>query len=178
MPAESIPPATAEPPSLIDEDEPEDLARMTFECTKSMMVLKVFAILKQHGERLFEDNIDALFELSQAFAGEIRQREEFELSTDVHCNIICFRHRGPRRDESQNPDIDPIAAAQWLDGLNAQIRERAAREGKYYLVQTRLQGQLWLRTTLSNAMTTLEDLRSLLDYLDQMATSVLKQGRF
>ncbi len=41
--------------------------KRTFECTKFMMSIKVYAILKTHGEEIFGQNIDRLFALGKSF---------------------------------------------------------------------------------------------------------------
>ncbi len=66
-------------------------------------------------------------------------------------NIVCFRH---------TPKGHPAEA---LDRLQAEIRSRLVTSGAFYLVQTRLSGALYLRTTLINPLTTENDLAALLD---------------
>ena len=68
-----------------------DLAKRTFECTKSMVSLKVFTILAIHDESIFDDNVTAVYESSRNFAKMIESQSDFELATDPQSNIVCFR---------------------------------------------------------------------------------------
>ena len=50
-------------------------------------------------------------------------------------------------------------------GLQTILRDRVNQSGAFHLVQTVLNGQTYLRTTLINPHTTLEDLAALLEAL-------------
>ena len=46
--------------------------------------------------------------------------------------------------------------------MNAQIRQMLLEEGEFYIVQTKLKGVHYLRTSLMNPFTTLEHLKLLM----------------
>jgi L-2,4-diaminobutyrate decarboxylase len=52
------------------------------------------------------------------------------------------------------------------DALNARLREAILHEGDFYIVQTRLRGQVYLRCTLVNPFTKERDLEALLERLE------------
>ncbi|MDA0658467.1 MAG: pyridoxal-dependent decarboxylase [Planctomycetota bacterium] len=143
-----------------DDTEWYNLARRTFECTKHMMSLKVFSILKCHGTEIFQAQIEYLFELAKTFAEMIRCHDQMELAIDPPANIVCFRY----------------ATASWnshqIDQANMRIREQIVRSGDFYLVQTSLRGTIWLRTTLSNPKTTTEHLATLLDLIGRTGQQI------
>lgn len=131
--------------------------KRNFECTKRMMSLIVYATWQQYGQALFVANVETLYGLTRRFAVLIEARPDFELALPPQANIVCFRYRP-----------QGLAPAE-LSELNATLRARCLERGNFYLVQTRLQGELWLRTTLMNPFTTEADLSQLLDQLVSLA---------
>lgn len=128
-----------------------NLGGRTLECTKRMMSLKLYAALSVHGPRLFGDYVGAMFDLAKKLAARLSDAPDFELAVEPECNIVCFRHTP--------------AGATDLDALQARLRQRVLAEGSFYLVQTRLRGALYLRTTIVNPLTREEDLAALLERL-------------
>ncbi len=131
--------------------------KRTFECTKLMMSVKVYAILKAHGERIFTDNVEYLYDLGRTFATLIKARKNFELALEPESNIVCFR----LKNESDS-----------LNELNANIRKKLLEEGKFYIVQTTLGENLYLRVSLMNPLTTETDLTALLDEVEKLGAIV------
>ncbi len=130
--------------------------KRTFECTKSMMAIKTYVILKTHGEEIFGENVDRLYQMASTFAGMITQRPNFELALMPEANIVNFRYT-----KTQEKDINT---------LNSKIRQALIRSGKFYIVQTRIQGNLYLRTTIMNPLTKESDLIALLDEIEKIAS--------
>lgn len=139
-----------------EEGEWYNLAKRTFECTKLMMGLKVYSILRTYGMAFFEDCVTRQCDLGQEFSELIHRSDDFELATKVHCNIICFRYhpRGKQMD---------------LNTVNETIRKYLLQNGTFYIVQTRLKAESWLRCTLSNPFTTLLELEGLLSLIRNYA---------
>lgn len=144
-----------------------ELARRTFECTKTMYGLKVFALLTEHGTEVLEANIDCVHERARQFAAMISGADDFELLIEPQTNIVCFRYIG------QPQDSLPTSA---LNELNQGIRDRMTREGSFYIVQTDCRKKTWLRTTLANALTTADDLQQLLDRIRSLAKTKAGQS--
>ncbi|MBQ4819244.1 aminotransferase class I/II-fold pyridoxal phosphate-dependent enzyme [Aquimarina sp. MMG016] len=132
--------------------------KRTFECTKLMMSIKVYAILKTYGEEIFEQNIDTLYGLASVFAQMVKERTNFELALTPEANIINFRYINSDRKN--------------LSTLNAAIRQTLITSGKFYIVQTRIDDELYLRTTIMNPLTKEEDLLALLDEIERIAISL------
>lgn len=128
----------------------ENLAGRTFECTKFMMSVKVYSILRTYGEDIFAEYTNVLYDLGKSFAGIIDQHAEMELPYEPDSNIVCFRYRPEGLDAEQT------------NQLNAQIRQQLLEEGTFYIVQTQLQGNTYLRTTLMNPFTGPKELEELL----------------
>lgn len=131
--------------------------KRTFECTKYMMSTKVYSLLHCYGEAAFEANVDTLYDMGARFADLVRARADFELAYDPECNIVCFRYR-------------PGGAAD-LNALNSDLRQKLMQNGRFYIVQTNIAGQIWLRVSLMNPLTTEADMLDLLDTLASLAVS-------
>ena len=129
-------------------DEWYNLAHRTLECTKRMLALKLYAALAVHGPELFAENVRRSYGRARAFAALLRAQPDFELALEPEANIVCFRYR-------------PLGAGD-LDALQARLRRRLLERGDFYLVQTRLPGGLYLRTTLISPFTDERDLEQLL----------------
>lgn len=126
-----------------------NLAKRTFECTKTMMSTKIFSVLAVHGPELLEANIDHLHEQTQRLAEMLEEHEQFQLAVQPQTNIVCFRYCvGPE--------------SMWSE-LNLWIREQLVREGKHYIVKTTLRGDAWLRCTIANPFSTEREMSDLLD---------------
>lgn len=132
--------------------------KRTFECTKLMMSLKAYSVVKMYGEDVFEKNINRLYDQGKEFAQIIRNRDEFELLMEPEANILNFRY-------VRFPDTD-------LNANNSKIRESLLQSGKFYIVQTMINEQRYLRTSIMNPLTTEEDFEALLDEIEMIATSL------
>jgi L-2,4-diaminobutyrate decarboxylase len=119
--------------------------KRTFECTKLMMSVKVYSILKTYGEELLAEHVDYLYDLGKQFAEMIEAHPGFELGVNPECNIVCFRLK-----DKQNAE-------------NQKVRQKLLEDGKFYIVQTSLREQTYLRVSLMNPLTNLGDLRDLLE---------------
>jgi L-2,4-diaminobutyrate decarboxylase len=131
--------------------------KRTFECTKLMMSVKIYSILKTCGEGIFAENVNTLHDLAKAFVEILNVNSAFELAIEPQSNIVCFRYVG-EGSSSEN-----------YNTLNATIRQRLLEEGKFYIVQTTLREKLYLRVSLMNPLTTVRDLRALLEEVEKIA---------
>ncbi len=136
-----------------EETEWFNYGKRTFECTKLMMSLKVYAIMKAYGISLWEEYVTQMFDLGKEFAQLIRRTPNFELAIEPDCNIVCFRY-APKEVED-------------LELLNNQIHQRLYEKGDFYFVKTKLRGNTYLRTTLMNPSTRLSHLQELLEQIEE-----------
>ncbi len=126
-----------------------DMAHRTMECTKAMLGLKLYVPLMVYGTDLFADFVTHTYDLTKQFAAVIERAADFELAAPPQSNIICFRHTRPGVTD--------------LDDLQKRIRQGILKEERFYIVQTALKSGFYLRCTIINPLTTLEDLTDLLD---------------
>lgn len=145
-------------------DTPEDdwinSGKKTFECTKTMMCLHWFVLLKFYGEELFNEYVTRQYDLSKEFESILHDDPQFELATSPQSNILCFRivKEGKSTDE--------------LNEMNAKIRQQLLEDGEFYIVQTKLRGIHYLRTTLMNPFTTKDHLNHLLEKIKSVANAI------
>ncbi len=140
--------------------------KRAFECTKRMMSLQVYSILRTYGPAIFTDNVEHLYGLARTFARMITERPALELALAPEANIICFRYVGSGSSASLSDD------ANALDRLNAALRQDMLEDGKFYLVKTQLRGRVFLRTTLMNVFTTEAVLSELLNEVEAVGERI------
>ena len=109
-------------------DDP-DIGHRTFECTKRGMAMTLYACLRTYGEAAFAEHLDAVLDASEAIASVIEASDDFELAYAPRLNILCFR---------------PCDRSIEISAL----RQRVVDSGEYYIVETRMEGESWLRLTV------------------------------
>ena len=147
---------------LLEESEEEDwynLAKRTFECTKHMMSLHWYISLKQYGNGIFDDFLTRLYDQAAEFAMILDKETDFELATAPMSNILCFRYTGSEVPEGS------------INEFNRSIRQKILESGEFYIVQTKLRGKQYLRTTIMNPFSTEEHFRGLISHIRELATS-------
>jgi L-2,4-diaminobutyrate decarboxylase len=143
----------------------QDIAGSTIECTKKMMGLKVMMLLKTFGEEIFSEYVTRVYDLTGDFAAALKDESDFKLAVEPQANIVCFRHQ---------PGQVPVD--QW-SRYNAQLRRQLVAHGRFYIVQTTIAGEIYLRLTLMNPFTNLNDLRELLTEIRRFGHLSLRQGK-
>lgn len=138
-----------------------DSAGRTLECTKKMLGVKVYAMIKLYGDQLFRDYITTTYDLGHFMSGLLKQEKGFELAVEPDGNIVCFRYR-------------PDGFTGDLNQLTAAIRKRLLDDAGFYVVQTSVNGQVFLRVTIMNPFTKEEDLTTLLRLIREHALLLIK----
>ncbi len=133
-----------------DEKEWHNYGKRTFECTKLMMSIKVYSLIRTYGIQIFDDFVTTLYDLGKTFASMILANKNFELATEPSANIVCFSLKVANFTQEQ------------LNRHNSLIRKKIIEKGDFYIVQTTIRGKIYLRTTLMNPFTTEKELGELL----------------
>jgi L-2,4-diaminobutyrate decarboxylase len=128
-----------------------DSAQRTLECTKKMMGIKVYALLKFYGPELFSDYVSRTYDLAKDFAEMIEETQDFQLAMVPASNIVCFRF------------IPKGKSPLDLETITQQIRQLILEDGEFYIVKTIINGKTYLRTTLMNPFTSKKELAELLE---------------
>jgi L-2,4-diaminobutyrate decarboxylase len=130
--------------------------KRTFECTKLMMSIKVYSILKTYGEEICTEYVETVHQNAETLAKMVVDRPNFELGVQPESNIVCFRYDSTRMEKDLNP----------------MIRQRLIDDGKFYIVQTLLKDKFFLRVSLMNPLTEKQDLNYLLDEVERLANEL------
>ena len=146
------------------EEDWYNLAKRTFECTKNMMSIQWFALLKMYGEGIFDEFVTTLYDLGTKFGELIVADPMFEIAITPMSNIVCFRYLGTSKSSNE------------LNRLNEQIRQDILEDGEFYIVQTKIKGIHYLRTTIMNPFTTTAELNQLLTLIKKKATLILTRN--
>ncbi len=139
-----------------------NLALRTFECTKLMMSVKIASILFCDGPQVWEDNVTQLYDRAREMASMIEQRDELQLLLVPQSNIVCYRFAAADEDS--------------LNRVNRDIRAALVRQGRFYIVQTVIDGTTWLRSTVASRATTTRTLEQLLSEICRLGNR-LSGGR-
>ncbi|HLX63458.1 MAG TPA: pyridoxal-dependent decarboxylase [Planctomycetota bacterium] len=131
----------------------EDLSKNTFECTKSILSLKLFFNLAAVGEKGLAAHVEHLFARTLELYEYIRARAGFECRCEPQCNILCFRFGTD-------------------SALQDKIRHQIVRDGDFYLTRTTLDGAAWLRLVIMNPFTEVPDITALCDEIERHADEV------
>jgi L-2,4-diaminobutyrate decarboxylase len=148
---------------LLSESELEDWCnsgKKTFECTKTMMSIHWFTLLKLYGENVFDAYVTHLFDLGAQFAIIIKRHSKFEVAVTPMSNIVCFKY------------VDKDASLGVQNKQNETIRQALLEDGEFYIVQTKLRGVHYLRVTVMNPFTTEVHFKNLLDKICKLADKI------
>ena len=128
----------------------------TIECTKSALGIIAYTALKYYGKDYYRHYIDSRYDLAKILAAMIRSDHKLELAVEPESNIVCFRYKPEGLNEND------------INQANASIREKIIKKGSFYIVQAELVGKIWIRLTIINPVTSINDLRELLDRVKEI----------
>lgn len=145
---------------LLDKTETDFLngAKRTLECTKKSMSFKIYLMLAIYGEKIFANFVERQHLLAEEFADLIEKSEDFALAARPQSNIVCFRF------VNQHSDINE---------LNRHIRKKIVESGEFYIVQTEISGEQYLRVSIMNPLTEINHLKGLLTSIRTIANKIV-----
>lgn len=135
------------PETNIDAGIP-DLVAKSVQTTRRFDALKLFVSLQALGRKKLGEIVDTTIELAKESARLIAADSGLELANFPTINAIVFRYC-PQKET-------------WTDRINSQIRETLMRQGKAVVAQTKIGKLTYLKFTLLNPRTTLEDISAIL----------------
>ena len=143
-----------------DHEDWYNSGKKTFECTKNMMSIHWFVMLKIYGEEVFDQNVTTLYDLGHRFGEIIEKDPSFKLVVKPVSNIVCFRYT-----------VESLSARE-LNSVNKKIRQQLLEDGEFYIVQTTIQGLHYLRCTIMNPFTTEAHFQELLEKIKHLASTI------
>lgn len=142
------------------EDEAYNTSYRTLECTKRMMGLKLWAVFALYGTDKLGALVAHVFGTARLLAEKVSVAADFELLMSPQTNIVCFRYLPPHG-----------LSHEALSACQANLRRRIVESGAFHLTQARIHGNIWLRATVMNPLTTEDDLDVLLAEVRRLAGS-------
>lgn len=149
-----------------DHEDWYNSGKRTFECTKTMMSIHWYVLLKTYGEEIFDEFVTRLYDMGHQFGKMLQNDPQFELAIQPVSNIVCFRYI--------DSNLDTLA----LNELNKNIRQNLLEDGEFYIVQTKLRGIHYLRTTIMNPFTTQEHLQQLLEKIKKHSNQTNENSNY
>lgn len=128
---------------FFDREQPGfDFLHRTIECSKPVLGLKFVMVLAGMGEAGMAEYIEQQFDLAAEAYDYLQSLPDFECPVKPQSNILCFRVK------------------ELCDGHLA-LRKRLLARGNYYISTTSLNGERYLRMTLTNPATSLDTIKGL-----------------
>ncbi|MEZ6123724.1 MAG: aminotransferase class I/II-fold pyridoxal phosphate-dependent enzyme [Planctomycetaceae bacterium] len=145
-------------PYLFDPSSPGmaefDGGTRTIECTKRSAGFGLWGLWSMFGADVFAQLVNRTFALAAFVYQQVESAADFSACHIPECNIVVFRY------------LPPHIANQPLEIQNEfqrHVRRQLVHSGKFYIVQTTLDGVQALRLTVMNPLTTESDLIRLLN---------------
>jgi len=132
-----------------DETGPSLLERQV-ECTKAALGTRIFMNVAFRGEDGIGRYVAESYEKTLRFWELIEGRPGFHCLSRPESNILCFRY---------GQDAD----------LQVRLREQLLREQRFHLSSTEVNGERWLRMTVTAPATSEETVAGLLDAIEELA---------
>lgn len=134
-----------------------DLMPYTVECTKAGIATKLFWVLAAEGEQGLANYYDRQTDLTIDIYRLITEHLDFECPYIPESNIICFRYKnGPSDNHFQ-----------------LKLRNELIKRGKFYISSSEMKGIRYLRMTVINALTKLNDIEELLKEIVSIADELI-----
>jgi len=152
-------------PASQDEDAPPDLVDKSLQTTRRLDALKLWMTLRLLGPDALGELFDRVIELTREAYRLLQAAPDIEIIAAPQLSTLVFRYK-PRDDA-----LDEAT----LDALNAHIRRALSRHGEAVVAATRVQGCQYLKFTLLNPDTTVDDLAAIVTRIQDHGADFLKR---
>lgn len=138
-----------------EKDQPGfDVMPYAIECTKSAIGTKLFWVLAAEGEIGLADYVYGRYQITKEFYNYIEGQDDFECPYVPESNILCFRY----------------TAGDSSNEYQLGIRNTIIKRGKFYITSTEVNSIRYLRLTVINELTDLDQIKSLLKEIRELAS--------
>jgi L-2,4-diaminobutyrate decarboxylase len=137
---------------IYEESGGEDLSLLErqVECTKAAIGMRIFMNLAFRGEQGIGHYVADRYDQTVRFWELIEARPGFECLSRPESNILCFRY-------GRDPE------------LQVRLREQLLAEQRFHLSSTEVNGERWLRMTVTAPSTSEETVEGLLAAIEELA---------
>ena len=122
-----------------------DVMSYAIECTKAPIATKLFWVLAAEGEKGIDQYINRQFDLTMEMHEYFNSLPDFECPYVPEANILCFRYKGG--DDSNE--------------FQLKIRNAIVSKGNFYITSAEFQEVRYLRFTVINDRTSMDDVYEL-----------------
>lgn len=142
-----------------------DLVYKSIQTTRRFDALKPFISLQHIGVKKFGEMLDYTIELAEEVSRIIEHDPAFELAYKTPINAVVFRYLPKNR----------LNAAE-ADTINKGIKTQLLLSGKAIVGQTTVQDRAFLKFTLLNPMTRIQEVTELLEEMKQLGKQLERQA--
>jgi L-2,4-diaminobutyrate decarboxylase len=140
--ADYLNPRSSQQPNQVDK---------SLQTTRRFDALKLWLTLRTMGADAIGDAVDTVIDLAEQGHRLLVDDPELEVVTAPTLSTLVFRFRPPGTGEDEADEVNP------------RIRRALAHGGTAVVAGTKVGGRSWLKLTLLNPTTTVDDLRAVLD---------------
>lgn len=130
-----------------------DQVNKSLQTTKRFDALKLWMTLRIMGADALGEMFERVMDLAGEAHARLSARPDIEVLLDPPLSTLIFRYR------PEELDLDDEA----LDALNAHVRAALSRHGEAVIAATRVDGRRYLKFTLLNPETTVDDLSAIVE---------------
>jgi L-2,4-diaminobutyrate decarboxylase len=123
-----------------------DFLHRSVECTKRAMGLRFFMVLAALGEQGLARYVEHQYRLAEQVHDYLKGIDDIEVAVAPESNILCLRLPG-------------------ADAHQLTLRDGILNRGDFYITSTEFQGRRWLRLVFMNPETTLDDVKRLVEQI-------------
>ena len=138
------------------EELPAQINKSIIQSTRRFDALKLWCTLRYMGKEKLGQYTDTIIETAEKAANHIDSDNDFELLCHSDMGVLVFRYiNGPDQANYCN--------------INQYIKEKLFFSGEVLVASTKVDGQFYLKFTIFNPLTTLDDIKYILNIIKQNA---------
>ncbi|SFK86108.1 L-2,4-diaminobutyrate decarboxylase [Halogranum rubrum] len=152
-------------PEADEEAGVSNLVGKSLATTRRFDALKPFVTFQTLGREGVAELVDYTLQLADDVAELVERDPALELAADPTLNAVVFRYRPSQ----QHSDRE---TSEWVDTVNRRIRDHLLERGMGVVARTEVDGDAYLKFTLLNPQTTVDDVADLLVSVKQYGAAI------
>ena len=133
-----------------DTGENVDLGRYSLQCGRRNDALKLWLAWREIGDAGWASMLERFMGLADYLQDRVSEHDSLEMVSDRMWTNVCFRYVGTAPEEN-------------LNQINAELRERLIRDGRFMVSRSTVNEQIILRSVIANRNISEESLDAFLD---------------
>lgn len=133
-----------------DTGENVDLGRYSLQCGRRNDALKLWLAWREIGDAGWASMLERFMGLADYLQDRVNEHDALEMVSDRMWTNVCFRYVGTAPEEN-------------LNQINAELRERLIRDGRFMVSRSTVNEQIILRSVIANRNISEESLDAFLD---------------